>query len=128
MRAGTSGRTGADTALRSRSVTDLHSTTPPFGDEAQPPLLEAYLLDFDGDLYGEHARVSFVDRLRDELKFDSVDDLIAQMGRDVDATRVLLDEGNGPIRAGLLISPRAGKFPDWTGGRALRARRARPSP
>jgi riboflavin kinase/FMN adenylyltransferase len=63
------------------------------GEEA--PLLEAYLLDFDGDLYGEHAKVSFVDRLRDELKFDSVDDLISQMGRDVDATRVLLGEGTG---------------------------------
>ena len=47
-------------------------------------LVEAYLLDFAGDLYGEPARLSFVHRLRDELAFDSVDALVAQMGRDVD--------------------------------------------
>jgi riboflavin kinase / FMN adenylyltransferase len=50
-------------------------------------LVEAYLLDFDGDLYGEEARVSFVSHLRDEVAFDSVDELIAQMGRDVAVTR-----------------------------------------
>ena len=38
--------------------------------------------DFDGDLYGEPARLSFVHRLRDELAFDSVDALVAQMGPD----------------------------------------------
>jgi riboflavin kinase/FMN adenylyltransferase len=46
-------------------------------------LVEAYLLGFDGDLYGERSRVSFVERLRGEQKFGSVDDLIAQMHRDV---------------------------------------------
>ena len=50
-------------------------------------LLEAYLLDFDGDLYGERAKVRFVTRLRGEQRFDSVDALIAQMGQDVEATR-----------------------------------------
>jgi riboflavin kinase/FMN adenylyltransferase len=50
-------------------------------------LVEAYLLDFDGDLYGEEARVSFVARLRDEVAYDSVDELVAQMGRDVEDTR-----------------------------------------
>ena len=54
-------------------------------------LVEAFLLDFDGDLYGEPARLSFVHRLRDELAFDSVDALVAQMGRDVERTRTLLD-------------------------------------
>ena len=53
-------------------------------------LVEAYLLDFDGDLYGEPARLSFVHRLRDELAFDSVDELVVQMGRDVDRARELL--------------------------------------
>jgi riboflavin kinase/FMN adenylyltransferase len=52
--------------------------------------VEAHLLDFDGDLYGEPARLSFVHRLRDEQAFDSVDALVAQMGRDVDRTRELL--------------------------------------
>ena len=53
-------------------------------------LVEAHLLDFSGDLYGERARLSFVHRLRDELAFDSVDALVVQMGRDVQATRELL--------------------------------------
>jgi len=55
-------------------------------------LVEAFLLDFDADLYGESARVSFVHRLRDELAFDSIDALIDQMGRDVARTRELLGE------------------------------------
>jgi riboflavin kinase/FMN adenylyltransferase len=55
-----------------------------------PSLVEAHVLDFDGDLYGEAARVRFVARLRDELRFDSVDALVAQMARDVEATRVRL--------------------------------------
>lgn len=50
-------------------------------------LLEAYLLDFSGNLYGERAKVRFVRRLRDEEKFTSVDALVEQMGRDVDAAR-----------------------------------------
>ena len=50
-------------------------------------LVEAYLLDFAGDLYGEAARLSFVHRLRDERAFDSVDALVEQMGRDVDRAR-----------------------------------------
>ncbi len=54
-------------------------------------LVEAYLLDFSGDLYGEAARLSFVHRLRDELAFDSVDELVAQMRRDVERAGALLD-------------------------------------
>src|SRR5215204_5270782 len=46
-------------------------------------LIEAYLLDFDGDLYGKNLRVAFVERLRGERRFPSVEELIAQMHRDV---------------------------------------------
>jgi riboflavin kinase/FMN adenylyltransferase len=53
-------------------------------------LLETYLLGFVGDLYGEPARVRFVTRLRDEQRFSSVDELVAQMGKDVDAARAAL--------------------------------------
>jgi riboflavin kinase / FMN adenylyltransferase len=53
-------------------------------------LVEAYLLHFEGDLYGEASRVAFVGRLRDEMKFDSVDALITQMGRDVADAEALL--------------------------------------
>ena len=56
-------------------------------------LVEAYLLHFEGDLYGELSRVSFVARLRDEEQFDSVDALIAQMHQDAaEAERVLSAE------------------------------------
>jgi riboflavin kinase/FMN adenylyltransferase len=52
-------------------------------------LIETYLIDRDEDLYGRTLRVAFVDRLRGEKRFSSVEDLIAQMHRDVeDARRV----------------------------------------
>ena len=63
---------------------------PTFYEFADTSLLEAHLINFDGDLYGQRARVQFVERLRDELKFESVDALIEQMGRDVDRARELL--------------------------------------
>ena len=46
-------------------------------------LIEAYLIDFEGDLYGETLRVAFAKRLRGERRFESVDALVEQMGRDV---------------------------------------------
>ena len=52
-------------------------------------LIEAYLVDFDGDLYGKTLRVAFVERLRGEKRFPSVEDLIAQMHRDVAEAREL---------------------------------------
>jgi len=63
---------------------------PTFYAPAGAPILEAFLLDFSGDLYGEEAEVSFVQRLRDDRRFDGVDELVAQMTRDVEATRVAL--------------------------------------
>jgi riboflavin kinase/FMN adenylyltransferase len=63
---------------------------PTFKDGDAPVVVEAYLLDFAGDLYGHPARLSFVCRLRDEERFDSVDELLAQMARDVEATRSAL--------------------------------------
>jgi riboflavin kinase/FMN adenylyltransferase len=60
---------------------------PTFYESADASLLEAYVLDFDGDLYGQDVRVRFMSRLRGEVKFDSVDALVAQIGRDVADTR-----------------------------------------
>jgi len=52
-------------------------------------LVEAHLIDFDDDIYGETLRIAFLARLRGEKRFDSVEELIAQMNRDVhDATRI----------------------------------------
>ena len=52
--------------------------------------IEAFLLEFDSNLYNRKLRLEFVQRLRDELKFDSVDALLEQMELDVEQTRRLL--------------------------------------
>jgi riboflavin kinase / FMN adenylyltransferase len=50
-------------------------------------LVEAYLLDFSGDLYGTQLELTFLERLRGELAFTGVEDLVAQIERDVEDTR-----------------------------------------
>jgi len=62
---------------------------PTFLDGAEP-LIEAFVLDFDGDLYGHLAGVSFLSRLRGQERYESVEELVAQMHADVAQTRVLL--------------------------------------
>jgi riboflavin kinase / FMN adenylyltransferase len=63
---------------------------PTFYEHADHSLLEAHLLDFDGDLYGERARVQFSHFLRSERKFEGIDSLVAQLKIDIDHARVLL--------------------------------------
>jgi riboflavin kinase/FMN adenylyltransferase len=58
---------------------------PTFGETSLA--IEAHLLDFTGDLYGRPVRLDVVDRLRDEMRFGSVDELKAQIGRDIVAAR-----------------------------------------
>lgn len=52
--------------------------------------IEAYVLDFTGDLYGEHVGLTFTARLRETLRFDGVEPLMEQMARDVARTRELV--------------------------------------
>jgi riboflavin kinase/FMN adenylyltransferase len=54
------------------------------------PLLEVHLFDWDGSLYGRYLDVDFVERLRDEQRFESLDALVAQMHRDAAAARRVL--------------------------------------
>ncbi len=63
-------------------------TNPTFGTE--PLHIEAFLLDFEGDLVGRHLEIEFWSRLRDEVRFERVGDLAAQMSEDVDRTRRLV--------------------------------------
>jgi len=56
---------------------------PTFYDFAERSLIEAHLIGFRGDLYGEQAKVRFVQRLRGERRFEDVDQLVAQLGKDV---------------------------------------------
>ena len=50
--------------------------------------IESYVLDFSSDVYGEPIRLTFLKRLRDEKTFPSMLELTAQIGRDVEATRL----------------------------------------
>ena len=61
---------------------------PTFGDTGCT--LEIHLLDFEGDLYGKTLRVEFLERLRPEMRFDSLEALQAQIGRDVERVRQLV--------------------------------------
>ncbi|MHB1468932.1 MAG: bifunctional riboflavin kinase/FAD synthetase [Solirubrobacteraceae bacterium] len=62
---------------------------PTFG-TGRAELIEAYLLDFDGDLYDAELRLQFVARLRGEKRFESAKALIEQMHRDVERTREIV--------------------------------------
>jgi riboflavin kinase/FMN adenylyltransferase len=63
---------------------------PTFYEHADHSLLEAHLLDFSGDLYGERARIRFTNFLRSERKFDGIDALVAQLQHDIAHARELL--------------------------------------
>jgi riboflavin kinase/FMN adenylyltransferase len=93
----------AETALRHgiyavrfrRADGTLHDGVASFGrrptvDDNGAPLLETFLFDFSGDLYGETCAVSFFGWLRGEEKFDGLDPLVAQMKRDEAEARALL--------------------------------------
>jgi riboflavin kinase / FMN adenylyltransferase len=59
-----------------------------------PVTVEAHLLDCDEDLYGQRLRVGFVERLRSEERFPSLEALLAQIARDVEATRARMTRGS----------------------------------
>ena len=75
-------------ATRRRSAS---ATTSTFTDDRSQVRVEAYLLDFDADIYGSPIRLDLTHRLRDELRFDSVDALLEQLTRDVEAVRALAE-------------------------------------
>jgi riboflavin kinase/FMN adenylyltransferase len=54
------------------------------------PLLEVHIFDFDADIYGAYIHVDFIARLRSELRYDEVEELVAQMHRDADNARSIL--------------------------------------
>jgi riboflavin kinase / FMN adenylyltransferase len=67
--------------------------TRPTVKENGKPLLEVFLLDFQGDLYGQRVVVEFVERIRSEEKFASLDAMTKQMHRDIDAVRLVFARG-----------------------------------
>jgi riboflavin kinase / FMN adenylyltransferase len=81
---------GADPLEPQRAADGVASlgVRPTFGEHTR--LLEAHLLDFDGDLYGVRLRVEFLRRQRGERRFSSVEALVRQMGQDVERARRIL--------------------------------------
>jgi len=63
---------------------------PTFEDGLTTPVVEAHLLDFDGDLYDRELKIVFIERLRDERRFSGPDPLVEQIGRDIQQARELL--------------------------------------
>ncbi len=55
-------------------------------------LVEAHLIDFEDDLYGQTLRIAFVERMRGERRFESVDELVEQMNRDVEEARAIAEQ------------------------------------
>ncbi|KAF0107719.1 MAG: riboflavin kinase / FMN adenylyltransferase [Anaerolineaceae bacterium] len=74
---------------RYASATNI-GINPTFTPDKTTPNVEAYLLDFDRDLYGQEVKLEFAARLRDEMKFPSAEALVAQIRADVERTRAIL--------------------------------------
>lgn len=76
---------------RFKAVTNI-GVRPTFDDNLEKPIIEAHVLDFEQDLYGETIHVSFIDRLRDERKFKGPEELLAQIDRDIKRARRILED------------------------------------
>ena len=80
----------AGAALDHRAAISI-GTNPHYGGTERR--VEAHLLDFEGDLYGERLVVQLWRRLRDEAQFESEEELVAQIARDVEETRAVEPPG-----------------------------------
>jgi riboflavin kinase/FMN adenylyltransferase len=65
---------------------------PTFDGDGAAATLEAHILDFDGDIYNQAIKVSFIQRLRGEQKFDGIEALVSQIRADIRKTREVLNE------------------------------------
>ncbi|MGD2057976.1 MAG: bifunctional riboflavin kinase/FAD synthetase [Anaerolineales bacterium] len=75
---------------RWKSVTNI-GIRPTFENNQSEAVVEAHLLDFEGDMYGQHMELEFVARLRDERKFANAEALLARISRDINRARAILD-------------------------------------
>ena len=73
------------------SVTNI-GQRPTFGDSKR--IVEAYILDYHGDLYGQELRIDIIERLRGEQRFDTADELKKQIAEDVRQGRAILNRGD----------------------------------
>jgi riboflavin kinase/FMN adenylyltransferase len=77
--------------------------TPTFEDTGL--IIEAHLLDFQGQLEGTPMRLEFLGRLRDQKRYDNIDELVAQIGRDVDLVRARTAESDPALGAPVKAAP-----------------------
>jgi riboflavin kinase/FMN adenylyltransferase len=75
-----------------QSMTNI-GTCPTFN--GQERTVEVYLLDYEGDLYDHDMRINVIERLRDERRFDSVEELKKQIAEDIERGKVILNAGSG---------------------------------
>lgn len=74
-------------------------TRPTFG--GQDVVVEAFVLDFDGDLYGQEVRCVFVEQLREQRAYNSIEPLVAQIAEDVKESRAILSQRPAPLAPNL---------------------------
>jgi riboflavin kinase/FMN adenylyltransferase len=58
--------------------------------EGKKPLLEVHIFDFNEDIYGRYIHIDFIEKIRDEVKFNNADELIKQMHRDAKKAKEIL--------------------------------------
>lgn len=68
----------------------------PTVEDSVTPNVETLLMDFDGNIYGKELKVSFIQRLRDEKKFDSIEELKKQIQLDAEQSRRILEDEPTP--------------------------------
>jgi riboflavin kinase/FMN adenylyltransferase len=82
---------GVVTVGEKQHAAAIHIGPNPTFDNDQTVKVEVHLIDYDGDLYDQRLMVDFVARVRDIARFDSPGDLIAQLERDIESVRTLLE-------------------------------------
>jgi riboflavin kinase/FMN adenylyltransferase len=73
-----------DSSLKMPAIINI-GDNPTFGDRQKR--VESHILDFEGDMYGKIIRVDFLERLREEIKFDTAGDLKKQIAKDIDRAK-----------------------------------------
>jgi len=74
---------------RKQAVTNI-GYRPTFEDKPEGPIIEAHILDFERELYGQEIKVEFIDRLRDEMRFSGPEELLKRIELDISHARSLL--------------------------------------
>lgn len=69
--------------------------TRPTIDDGMRVILEVHLFDFDGSLYGQHLEIEIIHKLREEIRYDTVDEMIEQIHRDIENAKQYFLEYHG---------------------------------